>query len=140
MWMSMNHNYVIEYFGVLPGQDIAFHCKWYYRLLLFLFKFNDFSKRFVNDMESKIEEVNRNFIKKQFGIDYENTQYDNFACVLLKKCSEAGLSRSLTHEFAESLVKALDSISVRCFDSNKLEELISLADECTSLERKIAGN
>jgi hypothetical protein len=114
--------------------------RWYYRLLLFLFKFNDSSKRFAFEEVNKTEIINRNFIHKQFGIDFENSQYDEFAKVLLKKSSDAGLSRSLDSEFAKNMLEELESIRVKSFDSLKLEELIRLSESCDLIRNKITSN
>jgi hypothetical protein len=114
--------------------------RWYYRLLLFLFKFNDSSKRFAFEEVNKTEIINRDFIHKQFGIDFENSQYDEFAKVLLKKSSEAGLSRSLDSEFAQRMLKELETIRVKSFDSQKLEELIRLSEATDLIGNKITSN
>jgi len=111
--------------------------KWYYRLLLFLFKFKDYSKRIAFEEGNKIEIKNRNFVFKQFGIHFENSQYDDFATILLKKVREAGLSRSLDSELINSISEELHTIRIRNFDSNKLEQLDELSKMCDNLEIKI---
>ena len=111
--------------------------KWYYRLLLFLFKFSDYSKRFAFEEGNKIEVKNRDYIHKQFGIHFENSQYDDFAEILLKKVRDAGLSRSLDSQLINSILKEIETIRVRNFDSLKLEELNELSKACDNLESKL---
>jgi hypothetical protein len=60
--------------------------------------------------------------------------------VLLKKSSEAGLSRSLDSEFAQRMLKELETIRVKSFDSQKLEELIRLSEATDLIGNKITSN
>lgn len=117
--------------------------KWYYRAMMFDLKIKkdgEDGERLVIDAKNKTETFNRDFIKKQFDVNFIDTDYDNLATLLLKKSQEAGLSKSLNATFTKSILNELETIRLRSTDTDKLEVLSNLFSDLDSIEQKIIEN
>jgi hypothetical protein len=115
--------------------------KWYFRTIMYYLKIVKSDEQgFVIDKSDYTKNIHKQFISKQFGIDFVNAQYDKFASILLKKSREAGLSKSLNDHFTQSILQQLEKIRIKALDTDKLEILNQLAQELNTIENKIIEN
>lgn len=115
--------------------------KWYYRLLLFILKFDEkFSDKLGMNIEKKaVAEKFEKFIKKQFNITSVHDDYVEFIGWLVQHVKKDGelAVRDLNQIFISSKFKELERLSKQVSDAEKLVPLEPILKEAEELGKKI---
>ena len=109
--------------------------KWYNRLALANFKFNEGAERITLE-NVKTSDMTKMFVEKQFNISYIDTNYNDFVDLLLQQTHNASLTISLTEIFIKNTLNALEKIRVKAIDTNKLEFLIEIENQINQIKEK----
>lgn len=111
--------------------------KWYYRLLMFALNIDNTKESFAFETKEKTQKIHQDYVKAQFNITFINSGYEEFASLLLHKCSEKGLSKPLDKRFIESITHELEMVTDLTFDSRTLKDLRKQQAETNEIEQKI---
>jgi hypothetical protein len=110
--------------------------KWYNKLLMY-------ELNLLSEVESyafnagKVEELNQEFIKRQFNVTFIDANYTSFTDILLRKSKEDGLTRSLNESFVDTILAELETIRIAAIDSDKLADLKDLEIKLSDITKKI---
>ena len=107
--------------------------KWYNRLLLFSLDLEIEKDSYAFNMQN-IDNINKEFIEKQFNVSFIETNFPDFVDALLFKSQEAKLNQCLLDEFVEKSLKKLENIS-NLTNENALAEISTIKEKIKNIKK-----
>ena len=110
--------------------------KWYYKLLMYELNLMPEVASYSFDAY-KINQLDKEFINKQFKISFIDANYSDFTNILLQKSKTANLNISLDKVFTENILNELEHVRIKTVDEKELVGIKKIENEIQVIKEKI---
>lgn len=107
--------------------------KWYNRLLLFAFNLYDEAEAYGFN-SNPLNEINNDFVNKQFNISFIDENYKEFVDILLYKIKKQNIAENLTNTFIKNTIEDISKIAENKGHENIAEKLSSIKSKIEKFE------